>query len=473
MRKTLCLAGFASALLFVSTGFTQQPMPPIAVPYSQALPTQPRPLPAPPVAHFAAAVATPAEPMTTKVIDIAEVILQSGTKATPEACEDRAKRLMHFLEGYVSPTTWEDVGGKGSMVYFGTNHTLVVNNQAKVVKEVETWIDRMRVATKPKVNVSIHTVRCATGALAKLGYETKAKEAIVLTPTQHTAAMKALKTDPRFEVISSPSMFLLENQTGFFQVGQHVDVPYFVPMPAGQAPVPAPPAFVGSTIRSTPRLSPDGKTIQVRIESECSHLAPAKPTPDVFLQSQTADGNAALVRVLSKPPEAPRVKSQSVTTTFTVPQGGTALVPMGTQAMTERTEWKVPVLGDVPVVDCLFRGSCSEEKECELFMLVTASSQTEPTVLSGGPVTPREVTTCPTPAPMMATVRLVGDVQAVAPSMPGATVPVLPPPAMGKSEYISVRLAEYRKACAQGRTEVARIIATQLLAVDPTCFQGK
>ena len=56
MRKTLCLAGFASALLFVSTGFTQQPMPPIAVPYSQALPTQPRPLPAPPV------VASPAAP---------------------------------------------------------------------------------------------------------------------------------------------------------------------------------------------------------------------------------------------------------------------------------------------------------------------------------------------------------------------------------------------------------------------------
>jgi Bacterial type II and III secretion system protein len=353
------------------------------------------------------------------------VILQLGTSGTKNAIEDRAERLTNLLEGFIAPTSWRSAGGTGSMVYFATNHTLVVNNEERVVREVETWIDRLRDASRPTVSVSIDQIRCAPGALAKLGYDA-AKKTVLLNPAQRAQALKTIGADPRFEVLTSPRLAVCDNQTGFVQIGEQVPFPRAAQVPAGQSPVPVPAVFVGSNIRATPRIAPDGKTIQLRLESQWSHLAPAKPS------------------------ETPTVKSQTVTTTFAVPAGGTALVPMGTQAMTTKTEWKVPVLGDVPVVDNLFRGRCTESADYELFMLVTASPLIGPNA---------------EPPVVMSRPQVKAAVRFVDAARPTPTAP----PALTACELV----AEYRKACGEGRTDDAKALAIQALARDPKCFTEK
>jgi hypothetical protein len=462
MRKTLCLAVFASAALFVSNGFTQSPLPkpepltippktvapatmpipaayfpPQAVPtpaippampsaavYSppRAVPTPAMPPAVPPAAHPAPAMmewmpasASPAlSPLVTKVISIGDVILQTGTSGTKHALEDRAERLTNLLEGFIAPQSWTSAGGRGSMVYFATNHTLVVNNEERIVRDVETWIDRLRDASKPTVSVSIHQFRCAPGALAKLGYD--AKKGPCLTATQRDEALKALQADPSFELLTAPRLAVCENQTGYCQIGQAVPSTG----PAHAAP------FVGTTFRATPRIAPDGKTITVRVESEWTELAP--------------------ITVNATPMTA--VARECTNTTVAVPSGGTAIVPMGTKAMVTKTEWKVPVLGDVPVVESLFRGRCTETKDCDLFLFVTAAPLTGPGATAMPPM--------PRPEPKPAAVRYVA---------------TLPQPTKGPTACELV--AEYRKACAEGRTDDAKALAVRALSLDPKCFTEK
>ncbi len=431
MRKTLCLAGFASAALFVSNGFTQSPpskpepltIPPappvpVAMPipaayYPPTLTVQPVSAPPPtvlptPIAEWIPAPAA-TEQLVTKVISIGDVILQPGTSGTKTALVDRAERLTNLLEGFVAPTSWTSAGGRGSMVYFATNHTLVVNNEERIVRDVESWIDRLRDASRPTVSVSIDQIRCAPGALAKLGFDAKTT---CLTPEQRARAMKALEADPSFERLTSPRLAVNENQTGTVQIGQAVAA-------TGQ---PAP--FVGTTFRATPRIAPDGKTITVRVESQWSELAPTKSSTTTAVTTRSAHATVA------------------------VPAGGTAIVPMGTQGMTTKTEWKVPVLGDVPVVDGLFRGTSTEAKDCEMFLLVTANPLTGPNAVASPPMVKPELK--PT------TVRFVA---------------ALPQPTQGPTACELV--AEYRKACAEGRTDDAKALAVRALSLDPKCFTEK
>ncbi len=428
MRKTLCLAGFASAVLFVSNGFTQSPTPPKPEPLT--LPPAAAPIPAayyPPQAvtvptvlpvamdwtPVPAAAAVPT-PLMTKVIDIADVILPPGADGSKAACVDRAERLSNLLEGFVAPRSWTGAGGRGSMVYFATNHTLVVNNEETIVRDVATWIDRLRDASTPTVWVSIEHVRCTQGTLAKLGFDAKTG---CLTPAQRVQAMKSLEADPRFEVLVSPKLAIRDNRTGHVQIGGRV-------MPtAQQATATAP--FVGTTFRATPRVAPDGKTIQVRVESEWSEPDPTK----------LSDARYTILK--------------SAASMFVVPSGGTAILPMGYQTVPTTTEWKVPVLGDLPVGDVLFRGRSTESTDCELFLFVTASPLTNP---GAAPMPPVEVK----PMPTATAVRYIA--------------PLAPPaPARTACEWV----ADYRKACAEGRTDDAKRCAIQALALDPKCFTEK
>lgn len=223
MRKTLCLAGFASAALFVSNGFTQSPpskpepltIPPtttapaaMPIPAAYYPPTplvQPVSAPPPTVLPTPIAEWTPTPPATaqliTKVMSIGDVILQPGTSGAKHALEDRAERLTNLLEGFVSPASWTSAGGRGSMVYFATNHTLVVNNEERVVRDVESSIDALRDMSRPILRVSIDQNGFAHGALAKLVFNAKTTN---LTPEQRERTLKACEAGPN--AVAMPPM---------------------------------------------------------------------------------------------------------------------------------------------------------------------------------------------------------------------------------------------------------------------------
>lgn len=443
MRKTLTLSALAAGLLFASKGSTQTPpsayavpLPVQAVPYPQAFLPPPVPLlpPRPPeIASWTAPRTEPAR-LVTKVFDITEIVMQLGTKGSPAAVADRAERLTSLLEGFVEPASWKCAGGRGSMVFFAENYSLVVNNEPKVVASVETWLDKLRTASKPEVKVGIDRIRCDSATLATLGFAgRKAHEPIPLSPDQLAEMRKLLEADVRFERLESPRMQLLDNQTGFFQVGQHVATPGCAAPSAipGQPPVPTSVKFVGISYRATPRIMPDGRTILLRLESEQCDAAPCKPA-------------AACTEVPCPMASAPAFNVQATTLTLAVPNGGTVLVPMSAQMVAERIQTKVPVIADLPMFDKLFSHTRTEPRQYETFVLVTANSQ------AGGSVAPMALSAVPT-----------------TPRMPDAALRqmVVPPPV----DFV----AAYRKACAEGRVADARNYALQALAADPKCFENK
>lgn len=527
MRKTLTLSALATAMMFASKGSTQTPAGAYAVPlpaqavpqanpsgpgwYSpgtdrvpltvQAVPqaylppttpalSMPAQPPRPPeMATWTAPRAEPAR-LVTKVFDITEIILQVGTKGSPAAVADRAERLTALLEGFVEPNSWKCAGGRGSMVFFAENYSLVVNNEPKVVASVETWLDKLRTATKPEVKVGIDRIRCDSATFAKLGFAgRKAHEPIPLTPGQLAETMKLIETDARFERLEAPRMLLLDNQTGFFQIGQQVE-----------SPVPAAPSqFVGFSYRATPRIMPDGRTILLRLESELCDAAPCKPA-------------AACTEVPCPMTAAPAFNVQSTAMTLAVPNGGTVLVPMGAQTVDERIMTKVPVIADLPMFDKLFSHTRTEPRQYETFVLVTANTQV------GGSVAPPAPVRFTAQRPMPTTMPVVHLQLPVMPTQPPVTVPTdivisaqqnpgclwTSQPKASDLESASIKLstngvcglslerrperiwsavpeatsseslvAAYRKACAEGRMVEARNFALQALAADPKCFENK
>lgn len=458
MRKTLTLSALATGLLFASKGSTQTPptayatpLPVQAVPQAYLPPPTPAlPMPAQPPRppEPMAWTATRAEPakLVTKVFDITEIILQVGTKGTPAAVADRAERLTSLLEGFVEPNSWKCAGGRGSMVFFAENYSLVVNNELRAVAGVETWLDKLRTAAKPEVKVGIDRIRCDSATFAKLGFAgRKAKEPIALSPAQLVEMRKILEADTRFEMLESPRLSLVDNQTGFVQIGQHFAAPGTAAPSATPGQPPALPHvdFVGISYRATPRIMPDGQSILLRLESEQRNATPRQPA--------TACTEAPC------PSAAPAINVQSTALTFAVPNGGTVLVPMGVKTVEERVITKVPLLANLPKLDVLFNSERTELRECETFVLVTANTKSA------------------TAEPMQVPVHFATNVEAKRPVVAaGISVPVADGGLLSQMVPAPVDpVMAYRKACREGRLDDARRFAAQALAADPKCFETK
>jgi hypothetical protein len=121
-----------------------------------------------------------------------------------------------------------------------------------------------------------------------------------------------LRAEPGKDVVSQPQVVVADKQTGHFQVGQ--DVPYAVVEPPKDG-VDFPVTkfeykSVGVTLRVTPLVSADGRSIRLRTEAQSTRLG----TP-VDL------GNGAT---------SPVFNTQSSQTTVVIPDAGTVVLRTGT-----------------------------------------------------------------------------------------------------------------------------------------------
>jgi hypothetical protein len=121
-----------------------------------------------------------------------------------------------------------------------------------------------------------------------------------------------LRAEPGKEVLSRPQIMVADKQTGYFQIGQ--DVPYGVVQPPKDG-VDAPVTkveykSVGVTLRVTPRISADGRSILLQTEAQSTQLG----TP-VDL------GNGVT---------SPVFNTQASQTTVAIPDAGTVVLRTGT-----------------------------------------------------------------------------------------------------------------------------------------------
>lgn len=508
------LAGIAAAGVTVGSATAQTPptatsTPPLPAGVQQ-IAFKVTPAPAKPVAKVldvADLVCPPVESPLAKPGD--DAAMKAAAKAYTEA---RAEQLMKTIRSTVERDTWDDRGGTGTLDFYETGTSLVVRNSPAAVARVTECVERMRKLQDTQVVVEMRLLTVPSGgeAVKKL---LGGKETAALSAAQLNDLLARLKADGQVEVMSQPRLTLMNKQTGFVQIGQQFPRLTAV-APAGPAGLPAPVAEcvgVGMTSRLTPEVAADLKSVRLKLDVQLSE--PSATTVDL--------GNGI---------KACPIDCQKVEATLAVPDGGSMAVLVGTKKAERRVEHKVPVLGDLPYLNRLFRsvGVSMESRDTVAVVTVRLVEMKDMPVAATRPV-PTRVAPLPSvpvmlprpvaiPAPPVG--QLVPPPLPVAPPMPASlpahaippimpvsapvatpvevgsrwVVPPMPIPLMTRTvgpdglERIGVDfdakptatavlapvpdplMTAYKAACAAGRKGEAARLARQLLAKDPTCF---
>lgn len=189
----------------------------------------------------------------------------------------------------------------------------------------------------------------------------------VLSPVQLTAVLRALESGGLAEQESSPTLIAEDNEEGLISIIDRIpivtstvtitdgsqnitdEVRYKIDEedPTGD---PTTTREVGVSVAVTPTILPDN-TIRMTLRPRSAQITE-------FIT--TASGNLY-----------PRVNESSVTTTARVPNGHSLLIGGFYEETVEDVTNKVPILGDVPAVNLLFKSTSKEKKNTSLVFIIT------------------------------------------------------------------------------------------------------
>jgi type II secretory pathway component GspD/PulD (secretin) len=189
----------------------------------------------------------------------------------------------------------------------------------------------------------------------------------VLSPVQLTAVLRALEAGGLADQESSPTLIAEDNEEGLISIIDRIpivtstvtindgsqniteEVRYKIDEedPAGD---PTTTREVGVSVAVTPTILPDN-TIRMTLRPRSAQVTE---------YITTASGN-----------QFPRVNESSVTTTARVPNGHSLLIGGFYEESTQDVTNKVPILGDVPAVNLLFKSTSTEKKNTSLVFIIT------------------------------------------------------------------------------------------------------
>jgi type II secretory pathway component GspD/PulD (secretin) len=162
----------------------------------------------------------------------------------------------------------------------------------------------------PSVIVSAMVVRVPAGFAAKAGLDADGcqhpESKWVLTEREMRMLMALIRAEKEkggIDVLARPQICVMDNQTGFVQVGQDCPVAQGVDTGLQQVQY----QHCGFTGRITPRMTPDGRSVQLRVETRVT-----EPVP-----SPINLGNGVAAQAFN---------TQTVSTAESVPFGGTLVV---------------------------------------------------------------------------------------------------------------------------------------------------
>ena len=163
--------------------------------------------------------------------------------------------------------------------------------------------------------------------------------------------VRALAAQGRLSILSRPQIMTLDNQTALVNIGQNIPISSGSIVTTGIVSIPTIRENVGIILQVTPKITPDGQVL-MRVIPEVSAVDPVPLNL----------GNGTLGTVLD---------IQHVETTVTAYDGET-IVLGGLMAKTDnKTETKIPILGDLPGVGALFRYRTYSKNQKELIFIMT------------------------------------------------------------------------------------------------------
>ncbi|MBL9140399.1 MAG: type II secretion system protein GspD, partial [Phycisphaerae bacterium] len=162
--------------------------------------------------------------------------------------------------------------------------------------------------------------------------------------------LNALASQNRVQLLSNPSVMVANNTEGMIQVGQTIRVPDAVTFSSAGQQSAVRPEEIGVILTVTPSINPDG-FVKMVVEPEISRLS-----------KQTVD--------ISENFRSPIIERRRANTTVTVRDGETIVIGGLINDRFERTDKKVPLLGDIPILGLLFRQKSEATSKTELLIVL-------------------------------------------------------------------------------------------------------
>ncbi|HRQ87835.1 MAG TPA: hypothetical protein PLA50_03495, partial [Bacteroidia bacterium] len=190
---------------------------------------------------------------------------------------------------------------------------------------------------------------------------------LVLSPVQLTAVLRALNEGNLAQQESSPTLIAEDNEEGLISIIDRIPI-------------------VTSTVTITDGSSNITEEVRYKIDSDDATGDPnttrevgvsvsVTPTilPDSTIRMALRPRSAQVTEYITTPAGNlyPRVNESTVTTTARVPNGHSLLIGGFYEEVQRDVSNKVPILGDLPAVNLLFKTSAKEKKNTSLVFIIT------------------------------------------------------------------------------------------------------
>ncbi|MCO5170306.1 MAG: tetratricopeptide repeat protein [Planctomycetes bacterium] len=169
-----------------------------------------------------------------------------------------------------------------------------------------------------------------------------------------TALLRALRTEGRLDILSSPKILVMENMPAEISVGQ--EVPFVTNSRItnfGDTVNTIQYRDVGIILRVTPQISHDG-TVRMTVHPEVSSIAPDSESVPI-----------------SEGVRSPTFNKNFADTTIVVRTGQTAVIGGMIRDSYSETFFKIPLLGDIPIFGRLFGSTIREKVKQEIVVFLT------------------------------------------------------------------------------------------------------
>ncbi len=177
-------------------------------------------------------------------------------------------------------------------------------------------------------------------------------------------ALNALSDITDVNIVSSPSLMVLDNKTAVLQIGDEVPIATqsAVSVITPDAPIVNAVSFrnTGVILSITPRIGDNGRVL-LDIEQEVSDVVP------------TTSSNI----------DSPTIQQRRIKTTVAVGTGESIVLAGFMQDRANRERQQVPILGDVPVVGNLFKSKDDTIRRTELLIAITPQVVNDPHQIRG------------------------------------------------------------------------------------------
>ncbi len=366
--------------------------------------------------------------------------------------------LIELITSTVSPSSWDQNGGAGSIAPFNTNLTLVVSQTQEIHEQIADLLQQLRRLQDLQVTIEVRFITLDDDYFEKIGVDfnfnipthsnvgnlafgtsggpaAPPSQVVGLSPSSSASAgfnstsdgsvqfrqngaasaaipaftgltvdttpasfgfailsdiqafflVQALLGDDRSNVLQAPKVTLFNGQQAFVSdTSQEPFVTSVIPVVGDFAAAQEPIITVlseGTSLTVQAVVSPDNRFVRLTVVPFFSQIGNVQTFQ--FTGSTTTSSNAAANTTATSSSNAnttvntgttvqlPTFNFVTVTTTVSVPDGGTVLLG-GIKRLSEgRSERGVPILSDIPYLNRLFRNTAVGRTTESLMMMVT------------------------------------------------------------------------------------------------------